>query len=52
MAVIGGFPSGDGDAYAELFELVHDVTPFPGSERFEGPDIVDLDDRQRQSIAA
>jgi len=52
VVLIGGFPSGDGDTYADLFELVDDVMPFPGWERFDGPDVVDLDDRQRQAIRA
>ena len=51
VAMIGGFPSGDGDAYADFFEPVDGVVPFPGWEKFEGPDSDDLDEAERQRIA-
>jgi pimeloyl-ACP methyl ester carboxylesterase len=51
-AMIGGFPSSDGDSYASFFELVDGVMPFPGWEPFEGPDSADLDGQQRDAIAA
>jgi len=36
VAMIGGFPSADGDAYADFFELADGVMPFPGWEPFDG----------------
>jgi pimeloyl-ACP methyl ester carboxylesterase len=52
VVLIGGFPSGDGEAYADFFPVVDGVMPFPGWEPFEGPDSADLDERQRGAIAA
>jgi pimeloyl-ACP methyl ester carboxylesterase len=51
VAMIGGFPSGDGEAYAEFFEVADGVMPFPGWEPFDGPDSADLDEQQRLRIA-
>ncbi|HEY1917422.1 MAG TPA: alpha/beta hydrolase [Streptosporangiaceae bacterium] len=51
-AMIGGFPSGDGDAYADFFPLVDGVVPFPGWGPFEGADSADLDEAERQRIAS
>jgi pimeloyl-ACP methyl ester carboxylesterase len=51
VAMIGGFPSGDGEAYADFFEIVDGVMPFPGWGPFDGPDSADLDDQQRRRIA-
>lgn len=50
--MIGGFPSSDGDAYADFFPLVDGVMPFPGWEPFDGPDSADLDEARRDQIAA
>jgi pimeloyl-ACP methyl ester carboxylesterase len=50
-AMIGGFPSGDGELYASLFEIEDGVMPFPGWEPFGGPDSADLDEQQRRSFA-
>jgi pimeloyl-ACP methyl ester carboxylesterase len=52
VAMIGGFPSGDGAAYASFFEIVDGVMPFPGWGPFDGPDSADLDEQQRRRIAA
>lgn len=52
VAMIGGFPSSDGEAYASFFELTGGVMPFPGWGPFDGPDSADLDEQQRQAIAA
>lgn len=52
VAMIGGFPSGDGDAYADFFEVVDGVVPFPGWGPFEGADSADLDQAERQRIAS
>jgi pimeloyl-ACP methyl ester carboxylesterase len=50
VALIGGFPSADGDAYADYFELKDGVMPFPGWGPFEGPDSVDLDEAARRRM--
>jgi pimeloyl-ACP methyl ester carboxylesterase len=52
VAMIGGFPSGDGDTYFDAFEISGGVLPFPGWGPFEGPDSADLDKQQRETIAA
>ena len=52
VAMIGGFPSGDGEAYASFFEIVDGVMPFPGWGPFDGADSADLDEQQRRRIAA
>jgi pimeloyl-ACP methyl ester carboxylesterase len=51
VAMIGGFPSADGEAYADFFELADGVMPFPGWEPFDGPDSADLSEQQRDAIA-
>lgn len=50
--LIGGFPSADGQAYADFFETKDGVIPFPGWGSFEGADSVDLDEDARRSIAS
>ncbi len=52
VVLIGGFPSADGELYADFFEMVHGAMPFPGWEPFEGPDSADLDEGTRARIAA
>ncbi len=52
VALIGGFPSADGDTYADFFETKDGVMPFPGWGPFEGPDSADLDEETRRSIAS
>ena len=52
VAMIGGFPSSDGEAYADFFETIDGVMPFPGWEPFEGPDSADLDVAMRERIAS
>jgi pimeloyl-ACP methyl ester carboxylesterase len=52
IALIGGFPSADGQPYADFFELKDGVMPFPGWGPFEGPDSADLDAEARRSIAS
>jgi pimeloyl-ACP methyl ester carboxylesterase len=51
VALIGGFPSADGEEYAAFFEIKDGVMAFPGWGPFEGPDSADLDDEARQGIA-
>jgi pimeloyl-ACP methyl ester carboxylesterase len=52
VALIGGFPSGDGQRYADLFEPTGGVMPFPGWDPFEGPDSADLDEPARRRFEA
>ena len=52
VAFIGGWPSADGEPYADLFEPKDGVMPFPGWEPFEGPDSADLDEEARRSFEA
>jgi pimeloyl-ACP methyl ester carboxylesterase len=52
VVMIGGFPSPDGQPYADLFEPKDGVMPFPGWDPFEGPDSADLDDEARRSLAS
>jgi pimeloyl-ACP methyl ester carboxylesterase len=52
IVLIGGFPSADGESYADFFELQDGVMPFPGWGSFEGPDSADLDEEARRTIAS
>ena len=52
IALIGGFPCGDGQRYADIFEMTDGVMPFPGWGPFEGPDSADLDEEARRAFAA
>jgi pimeloyl-ACP methyl ester carboxylesterase len=52
VVMIGGFPSADGETYADFFESADGVMPFPGWGPFEGPDSADLDEETRRSIAS
>ncbi|MEV4230548.1 alpha/beta hydrolase [Streptomyces bobili] len=52
VALIGGFPSAEGQPYADLFEVRDGVMPFPGWSPFEGPDAADLDEEGRRELAA
>src|SRR5260221_5366640 len=51
VAMIGGFPSGDGELCADSFELADGVMPFPGWGRFDGQDSADVDEQQRRRLA-
>ena len=50
VALIGGFPVADGEAYADFLPIVDGVLPFPGWEPFEGPDAADLDADTRAAL--
>jgi pimeloyl-ACP methyl ester carboxylesterase len=50
VALIGGFPSADGEAYADFFPVVDGAMAFPGWGPFEGPDSDDLDDETRRRM--
>ena len=52
VVLIGGFPTADGQPYADFFEVTDGVMPFPGWGPFEGPDAADLDDEARRRFAA
>ncbi len=52
VALIGGFPSPDGQAYFEGLPVRDGAMPFPGWGEFEGPDSADLDDAAKQAIAS
>src|SRR3984957_1788004 len=52
VALIGGFPSCDGEAHADIFPTRDGAMPFPGWDEFEGPDSADLDDAAKQAIAS
>ncbi|GAA1818534.1 alpha/beta hydrolase [Luedemannella flava] len=49
--LIGGFPSADGQPYADFFPVTDGVMPFPGWAPFEGADTADLDEQARRAIA-
>ncbi|MFD8198451.1 alpha/beta hydrolase [Streptomyces sp. NPDC003470] len=51
VALVGGFPTGDGQPYADFFEVRDGVMPFPGWEPFEGPDAADLDADARRKLS-
>lgn len=50
VVLIGGFPSADGESYADFFEPTDGVVPFPGWGPFEGPESADLDEAARRGI--
>ncbi|HET7476327.1 MAG TPA: alpha/beta hydrolase [Dermatophilaceae bacterium] len=52
VALIGGFPSADGQPYADFFDTNNGVVPFPGWDPFEGADSADLDEATRRSFAS
>jgi pimeloyl-ACP methyl ester carboxylesterase len=52
VALIGGYPSADGQPYADFFEVKDGCMPFPGWEPFEGPDSADLDEEAKRRIAS
>lgn len=52
VALIGGYPTADGEAYADFFPYTDGLMGFPGWEPFEGPDAADLDEDTRHKMAA
>lgn len=52
VALIGGFPAPDGQAYADHFAMEGGAMPFPGWGPFEGPDSADLDEQARNRFAS
>jgi pimeloyl-ACP methyl ester carboxylesterase len=52
IALIGGFPAPDGQAYFDGLPVQDGAMPFPGWGEFEGPDSADLDDAAKRAIAS
>jgi pimeloyl-ACP methyl ester carboxylesterase len=52
VALVGGFPTADGEPYAAFFEVKDGVMPFPGWGPFEGADSADLDEEVKRRIEA
>jgi pimeloyl-ACP methyl ester carboxylesterase len=50
VALIGGFPAGNEETYADFFEPKDGVMAFPGWGPFEGADSADLDNHARHRI--
>ena len=50
--LIGGFPSTDGELYADFFEPIDGLVPFPGWDHFEGPDSADIDNDTKERFVA
>lgn len=50
VALIGGFPSTEGEKYADFFEPVNGAMPFPGWEKFEGPDSDDMSEELKSDL--
>jgi pimeloyl-ACP methyl ester carboxylesterase len=51
-AILGGFPTTDGETYADFFEPTGDGVPFPGWEPFAGPDSDDMSAELKAEVAA
>ena len=52
VALIGGFPAADGEAYSGAFPVQDGAAPFPGWGEFDGPDSADLDDAAKRAFAS
>ena len=52
VVLVGGFPTTDGEPYANFFEIRDGAMAFPGWHPFEGPDTADLDAATRRRLAA
>ncbi|WP_374453985.1 alpha/beta fold hydrolase [Nocardioides sp.] len=52
VVLIGGFPTTEGNAYADFFEPTGGGVPFPGWEPFEGPDSDDMSAELKAEVAA
>ena len=52
VVLIGGFPSTEGDAYADFFEPTDGGVRFPGWETFEGPDSDDMSAELKATVEA
>lgn len=52
VVLIGGFPTTDGNRYADFFDATGDAVPFPGWEPFEGPDSDDMSAELKAEVGA
>jgi pimeloyl-ACP methyl ester carboxylesterase len=52
VVLIAGFPTTDGNAYADFFDTDGDAVPFPGWEPFAGPDSDDMSPDLKARVAA
>jgi pimeloyl-ACP methyl ester carboxylesterase len=52
IALIGGFPSADGEPYFSGLPVQGGAVPFPGWSEFEGPDSADLDDAAKLAFTS
>jgi pimeloyl-ACP methyl ester carboxylesterase len=52
VVLIGGWPSADGERYADFFEPKDGMMAFPGWGPFGGADSADLDEAARQTMEA
>jgi pimeloyl-ACP methyl ester carboxylesterase len=52
VVLIGGWPSADGEAYADFFEAENGLMAFPGWGPFEGADSADLDEEAKRTFEA
>ncbi|GIH13284.1 alpha/beta fold hydrolase [Rugosimonospora africana] len=52
VVLIGGFPTADGQPYADFFDLRDGAMPFPGWGPFDGADSADLDEEARRTFEA
>ncbi|WP_322920584.1 alpha/beta fold hydrolase [Nocardioides renjunii] len=52
VVLIGGFPTTDGQAYADFFQTDGDAVAFPGWETFAGPDSDDMSPELKAAVAA
>lgn len=50
VALIGGFPTTEGEAYADFFEPVDGLMAFPGWQKFEGPDSDDMSEELKAEL--
>ena len=50
VALIGGFPTTEGEKYADFFEPVDGAMPFPGWGKFEGPDSDDMSEELKADL--
>lgn len=50
VALIGGFPGSDGQPYFDSLPTRDGALPFPGWDKFEGPDSADLDAAAKRAI--
>lgn len=50
VVYVGGFPGSDGEQFMAGVEADGDGVPFPGWDRFEGPDSADIDEPTKREL--